>query len=1306
MRKKLRLVFALLMVLQQTASAQTLLHYWSFNNSADQAALLAPTSATVSGAAIRHVAGGISAIQVTSNTGQGFDAENLNARDNNEAGTHLRFNDPIGGALEFSLPTAGFKDVVVKYATRRSGSGAGTQLINYSTDGTTFQRLTTLAPADGNPTLQTLDFTDLVAVNDNPDFKIRISFEQGSGGTVGNNRFDNVTLEANPVGADLLAPTAVFAPATGATLVPPTVQPTITFNEEVRLLNNAAITNENAHELVELRLNNATGTAVGFTAQMAGRVLTVMPAAALLQNQTYYLALKANRIEDLSDNAITTVQAATFTTMPEQTQFQAGDILVVAYRMNATSTEDEIALLTLVNILPGTSVHITDAKYTTNAQAQCAGGFTWTALEEGVAAGTIIRIQNDALQATTGTVSGSGFGLSSGGDQVILYTGTPDAPSYITALSSNAWLENNTVCNGSYSMLPAGLTDGVSALNLSTAAGNVEGNTVNAYYTGTVAGTKEQLQQAILNPANWSGTASGTAAQQWPAWNFPGPPAIVSASTLSQTSIRLVFNNELDQASATTLANYTGLEGLSAATLSDDKKAVTLTYATPFAPAETHTLVVAGVQNATGEAMYSPYSYTFTYTTSIAFASTFMVVQENAGTLRLQLTLENPTEGTVDLVVKGAPFSSAGAADFTLATQTLSFTGSSSAEQIISIPIIDDTEQEQDEYFVLSLENATGLTITGKPMATIYIKDNDRQAPQPTKEIELTHVGSFEPNALDGSTTEIVVHDPLTQRLFMTSAVQDRLDIADFSDPGQISLLKSIDLSGYGGITSVAVHKGIVAVASPNANEQLNGSVVFFNTDGDFLKQVTVGALPDMITFTPDGSKVITANEGQPNPDYTVDPEGSVSVIDVSGGINNLTQAQVTTILFDSFNSQEAALVAAGVRKTKASSTLSQDLEPEYVTVAADSRKAWVTLQENNAVAEINLENNTVTSIFPLGTKNMMAMGNGFDASDNNNEVLLANWPVKAFYIPDGMANYTLGGNTYLVTANEGDEKEYNGLNERTTVSAVTLDPAAFPHAAMLQENHNLGRLRISNLQGDTDNDGDFDELYVVGSRSFSIWNAETKALVYDSGDDFELITSTDAAIAPLFNSDNESNTKKSRSRAKGPEPEGVTVAEIAGNMYAFVALERVGGVMVYNVTDPADPKFVDYKNSRSLTTFAGDHGPEGIIFISATDSPTGKAYLAVANELSGTIAVFEVQSMVTSSPGLVASEKEFFVYPNPANGATVFLSKEADIEVLDALGRKVFTGTRVESLNVSNYTKGLYFIRTSEGAVKRLIVN
>jgi DNA-binding beta-propeller fold protein YncE len=542
--------------------------------------------------------------------------------------------------------------------------------------------------------------------------------------------------------------------------------------------------------------------------------------------------------------------------------------------------------------------------------------------------------------------------------------------------------------------------------------------------------------------------------------------------------------------------------------------------------------------------------------------------------------------------------------------------------------------------------------------------------------------------------------------LFTTSAVAGFLDVINFSDPTNPTVITSIDMNVYGGVTSVAVKNGIVAVASPNTDETLNGSVVFFDTNGTFLKQVTVGALPDMIVFSPDGTKVMTANEGQPNTTYTIDPEGSVSTIDISDGIASLSQANVTTINFTSFNTQEAALLSSGVRKVKTTSTLSQDFEPEYITISADSQKAYVALQENNAIAEINLTNNTITDIWALGTKDISIPGNGFDISDNNGQVLIANWPIKAFYIPDAISNYTVAGTNYIITANEGDEKEYGSFTERTTVGAATytLDPVVFPNASILKQNHNMGRFRTTNVNGNTDADVDYEVINCVGARSFSIFNATTKQIVFDSSDDFERYTA--ANFPTIFNSDHESNSVKNRSRAKGPEPEGITVAKIGTETFAFITLERIGGVMVYNITNPNNVSFVDYKNSRSTSAFAGDHGPEGITYIAPENSPNGTPYVLVANEISGTITIFEVDTNALTTPDFGNRVKTFALFPNPSNqDGIVYFNRTADIEVFDLTGKVVLTQKEAQTINTKSLATGTYLVRTNEGIVKKLIV-
>lgn len=1297
-------------VLFVTANGQSLIHYWNFNTTSSFNDHIAVSSSIINGAQLDTLRfpGGTSLIDYANGTGQGFDVNNYNARNSDPAGNHLRFNNPIYGALIFSLPSTGYKDIIVKYASLRSGSGAYYQFVYYTTDGSNYSLFDTIEPTT-TATLYTLDFTSVNGVSNNANFKVKILFGQGGGGTAGNNRIDNFTMEGNSVsGNDVLPPTFVFNPSNNAINIAVNALPSITFNEDIRLVNDASI--GAADSLIIFKLNDSTGSDVGFSAAYSNKVLTITPNANLLNNQRYYLALKGNRVEDLSNNAIVSKQFAEFTTITLQTVFNPGDLVPIAYRMNATATDDEVSLLTMVNILPGTLINLTDAKYTDNVQKQCNGGLVWTAPSSGVAAGTVISIKNDVPSANLGTFTGSAFGLSSSGDQMIVYAGTPVNPTHITALSSNDWVSSNTSCSGSSSKIPATLQDGKSSINLNAANGNVSGNTANAYYDGPQNLPFSQLRDSILDYRYWKGTGSGTAPQTWPTWAFDGPPVVTSAMVLSSNSIQLTFNKDLENTSATNLANYTGISGLQSVIRSNNgslKDTVVLTYASNFVSNTSYTLEVDGIKDAQNVSMFTKYTYSFVYTTRIKFEKSFYVFNESENTASIKLIVTNPSVSSLKIAVKSGKFNSAvSGTDFNVGASTLNITGNS-VELTVGLGIVNDGASEQDEYFTLELTDENGVVVDGSRLATIYIKDNDKMGKVANKELELEHIRSFKPDST-GSTCEIVAYDSISKRLFMTSAIEDRLDIADFSNPSNIKLVKSVDMSVYGGITSVGVKNGIIAVASPNANEQLNGKVVFFNTNGDYIKDVTVGALPDMLVFTPDGKKVLTANEGQPSADYSVDPEGSVSVIDISGGVANLTQANVTTIGFTSFNAQESTLINAGVRKLYTASTLSQDFEPEYVAISSDSKKAWVSLQENNAIAEIDLMTNTVVSIWPLGTKDWMASGNGFDASDNNQNILISPWPVKSFYIPDAIAAFKKDGVNYLVTANEGDEKEYDNFEERTTVgsSSYILDSAAYPEAAMLKQSYNLGRFRVTNLNGDTDKDGDFDQIYSLGTRSFSIFNADNKSIVFDSKDDIEQITSKDTNFTAVFNADNEGNGQKSRSRAKGPEPEGVCIATINKRMYAFVSLERTGGVMAYNITDPSNPTFVHYNNTRDKKVFAGDNGPEGIIYLNSAQSPDGNHYILVANELSGTITIYKLKiNTSNNSVDPVELEGKVIAYPNPNSGNTLMFSENIDARMFDMNGREVMT-INGGSADLSNLVNGVYYILTSQGQVIEVVVS
>jgi hypothetical protein len=605
---KLALSLALLLS-ASLSNAQDLVHYWNFNDNASITTLTAPTLSLVPGAAITATNNSVTTlIDPAGGTGQNFNVLNLNAQNSDASGTHLRYNEPIGGYLEFALPTTGYEGIVVRFATRRSGSGADDQLWSYSNDGgVTYNSFATIHPANGDPTLQTLDFTAITGADDNADFKLKVEFAQGAGGNVGNNRFDNFTVNATAMGGDTTEPVVTFTPLDGTANVDITVNPTISFNEDVRLANNDAIDDTNVDAVVELRLDDVNGALVAFDATFAGNVITINPTDDLSNDQQYYVSLLPNTVEDLSDNVLADENAAFFITAAPQEEFTAGDMAFIAYRMSATGADDEIAVVTFVDIPDGTNINFTDSKYTANAQPQCANGIVWTAeANTCIPAGSVITIKTNTLTSNHGTVTGAGFGLSSNGDQVIVYTGTADAPNYIAALSSNAWIATGTDCGGSLSMLPAGLTDGTSSLNMSTAPGNVAGNTANGFYNGTNDGEPSALKALILDPANWTTSIANTAPQTWPAWAFPKAVEVTDAS-FSGNVITVTFDTQVDPVTGADIFNYFGMDNLTTATV--DGNQVTLTFTE--IPATINTLYIANIAGATAQAMACPYIYEF-----------------------------------------------------------------------------------------------------------------------------------------------------------------------------------------------------------------------------------------------------------------------------------------------------------------------------------------------------------------------------------------------------------------------------------------------------------------------------------------------------------------------------------------------------------------------------------------------------------------------------------------------------------------------------------------------------------------------
>jgi len=503
-----------------------------------------------------------------------------------------------------------------------------------------------------------------------------------------------------------------------------------------------------------------------------------------------------------------------------------------------------------------------------------------------------------------------------------------------------------------------------------------------------------------------------------------------------------------------------------------------------------------------------------------------------------------------------------------------------------------------------------------------------------SKSITLKQIGRYSAGAstvADEPRAEISSYDPASKRLFSINLNLRQLDVIDLSAPESPVLAQTVPLGGKP--NSVAVRRGIVAVALEGAQKTDPGSVKFFDASGAFLNQLSVGALPDMLVFSPNGRWLLVANEGEPN-SYnqadSVDPDGSVSVIDMRGDATSLTRLDVRTAGFSASIPQENP---SSIRVFGPNATITKDLEPEYITVSHDSKTAWVTLQENNAIAMLDIPSATFTKIIGLGFKDHLLTENKLDASDrdvpgssNSGIINIRNWPVLGMYQPDSIASYRVKGKTYLVTANEGDARDYTGFSEETRVGALTLDGAAFAAQGFpdvttgpdgLRNNDNLGRLTVTNTLGNTDGDTEFEKLYVFGSRSFSIRKADAE-LLYDSGDDLEQRTAT--LVPTTFNSNGAGDTFDTRSDNKGPEPEGLAIGKVSGRTYAFIGLERTGGVIVYDISKPTAPTFVTYVNTTPT-----DLSPEGIFFIKKNDSPNGKPLLVVSHEVSNTVTIFEI---------------------------------------------------------------------------------
>ncbi|QHO76158.1 hypothetical protein ACH79_29685 [Bradyrhizobium sp. CCBAU 051011] len=864
-----------------------------------------------------------------------------------------------------------------------------------------------------------------------------------------------------------------------------------------------------------------------------------------------------------------------------------GSIAFIGYNADGS---DGFAFIVIDTIDPGQVIYFSDNEWNGSAFNTGEGGFSWTNGASALTAGTVVEFLSTSATKSVniGTVSAGSIALGNSGESIYAFTGSSlTAPTtFLAAVTNNNGGFNGATTSGM--LTNTGLTAGSTALVLPGTSG---------------------ADVAVYNPET-AGTTFASRADALAAFN-------AGSNFVTQDA-------------------------------SGDQDADNVTPDGPFRTDPQSP--IAGMMFTIGASQQPQ---------AVAFAAGSVSVSQaegNTGTTAFTFTVER-TGGTVgDISFSGQVSSAAAdAADFSgQVSVPFAFSGTIPAGQtsaVVTIQVAGDAVVETSEAFTLTLQtvanNNAAITVAlgAQATATGTIQNDDAvapgnvingitildeapslagatPAPVASNAIQLVRLDNFTPAA--GTNAEVVTFDATTDRAFVLNTIGNKIDIVGISASGATSSVGSIDLTaldGFGGANSVAVKNGVLAVAITSDQPGGNGFVALFDTNGVLIKTVEVGAGPDQIVFTADGSKLLVANEGEPftvGPNV-VNPEGSVSVISLAGGAANAAVA--TTIEFDGLNGFENVLKQAGV-SVLTGQAAAADIEPEYITVSPDGSRAYVTLQEVNAVAVIDLTNPAATkpiAILPLGGVDHNLAGNAFDGSDRDGTANLRTADVIGLLQPDAIASYSVGGSTYFITANEGDARV--NLDDEANLADLTLDPTAYANAAALQNNTTgLGRLRVRQDLGDTDGDGDIDQIYAYGGRGISIFkqNADgTITKVRESGGEFEAIIARD--FAARFNIDTAEGggggATDNRSDNKGPEPEGIDIGVINGRTYAFVGLERVGGVMIYDVTDPANASYVGY---RPPLTGEGN-APEVTKFISAEDSPTGTALVLTANEGNST---------------------------------------------------------------------------------------
>jgi Choice-of-anchor I domain len=558
-------------------------------------------------------------------------------------------------------------------------------------------------------------------------------------------------------------------------------------------------------------------------------------------------------------------------------------------------------------------------------------------------------------------------------------------------------------------------------------------------------------------------------------------------------------------------------------------------------------------------------------------------------------------------------------------------------------------------------------------------------APLSGARIELRTAGTYRGGYNNASASSGVAYDAKTQRLFVANGATQSIDMVNLSGgavdayrPQRLTEECSINvanpwlLSPFSGYTpfNVALRKdGILAVVLQDREDATRqGQVAFYDARGDCsappLSVISVGFMPARASFTPDGKYVLITNEGEPSQDYLTDPPGSVSIIDLGGGVAG---AMATGVTFEAFDPLKESLIDGGIRisgldfstpELLDTTSVARDLEPEGIAISADSRSAWITLPENNAVAVLDIRDGKFVAIRSFGYKDYSVEGNGLDPTDNDGPPPnTQTWPIRGMYMPKQVAIAVPIDFPVLVYPDRGVRRNLAVFGDEVRLSGMPkiekppvfrdLDPAVFPPSDPTTLALRHLQLKVSWVDGDSNGDGYLEHIYAFGGRSFSIRLPDNR-LIFDSGDDFEQITVQawrDTNGYFLFNTPDDENGFDDNSDLRGPEPISVATGRIGLRTYAFIGLERVGGVMTYDITNPFKPTFQHYINNRNFALNPkdgegvcakrqsetgecpniGDQSAQEIVFIGARESPIGAPLLIVSNVTSGSATILRI---------------------------------------------------------------------------------